>query len=395
MDFIDQLQSLSSTIPKQMDKILTEESTKHALVLPFISALGYNVFNPSEVVPEYNADFGTKIADKCDYAIFLNGSLIMLIECKWAGKDLEKKDEDQLRQYFAACPAVRFGVLTNGLVYRFFSDTESHNTMDEKPFLEFDMRDVKQPLVKELKRFTKSTFDAQLLANVAEELKYTTEIKRIVTSEFATPSPEFVKFFASQVYPGKKVTQHIIEKFSVLTKNALKHFVSDRIADTLKSAQTALDEQDNAQSRGQDADDTENDVPEDGIATTPEEMEAYQIIRAILYELVNPERVAIRDKKKYCGILLDDSQRKPICRFYFDGPEKCVGLFDSEKNEEKVLITQLSDLFSCSERLRDCVRAYDQTPMKSARNKKAEHAPADEGRGEAGNMTGEDISQGQ
>lgn len=390
MDFIDQLQSLSATIPKQMDKLLTEESTKHALVLPFINALGYNVFNPSEVVPEYNADFGTKIACKCDYAIFLNGSLIMLFECKWAGRDLEKKDEDQLRQYFAACPQVRFGVLTNGLVFKFFSDTENHNTMDEKPFLEFDMRDVKQPAVKELKRFTKSAFDAQQLANVAEELKYTTEIKRIVALEFASPSPDFIKFFARQVYPGKVVTQNILEKFSVLTKNALKHFVSDRISHTLKSA---LDEQDKEQSKSQETEVAGDEKAADGIITTPEEMEGYQIVRAILHETVNPERVAMRDKKKYCGILLDDNQRKPICKFYFDDPEKQVGLFDRDKNEEKIVLTKLSDLFKFSDRMKDCVKNYDQLPPKRGRKKAAEPTLPDNGGDEVAET--DDTGSGQ
>ena len=64
MDLIDKLRELSARIPKQLDHIQTEEATKNALIMPFISALGYNVFDPTEVTPELNADVGIKKGEK-------------------------------------------------------------------------------------------------------------------------------------------------------------------------------------------------------------------------------------------------------------------------------------------------------------------------------------------
>ncbi len=78
MDFIDRIRDLSTRIPKQLEHIQTEEATKNALIMPFISALGYNVFDPTEVVPEFTADVGIKKGEKVDYAIHLDGKPIML-----------------------------------------------------------------------------------------------------------------------------------------------------------------------------------------------------------------------------------------------------------------------------------------------------------------------------
>ncbi|MFH0824548.1 MAG: type I restriction endonuclease, partial [Pseudomonadota bacterium] len=186
-DLIDQLRDMGAAIPKWLEFLKTEEATKNSLVMPFIIALGYNVSDPLEVVPEFCADFGQATDDKVDYAVCQHGKPLMLWECKWAGRPLKKKDEDQLRKYFAACPDVRVGILTNGLNYLFFTDLEKSHVMDEKPFLEFDMQNIKEPLVQALKGFTKAGFRPEELTGIAEELKYMTDIRRLVSKEFKDP----------------------------------------------------------------------------------------------------------------------------------------------------------------------------------------------------------------
>lgn len=126
--------------------------------MPFINLLGYDVFNPTEVVPEFTADVGTKQGEKVDYAIFKDDEVIMLIECKKYGADLSEVHTSQLYRYFSVAHA-RIAVLTDGVLYRFYTDLEESNIMDTKPFLEFNMLDVQPPLVSELKRFTKPAFD--------------------------------------------------------------------------------------------------------------------------------------------------------------------------------------------------------------------------------------------
>ena len=114
MDFIEQLHALSAKVQKQKDTIQTEEATKNAFILPFISALGYDVFDPCEVVPEFTADVGIKKGEKADYAIFHDGKVIVLLECKKCGTDLSSCHASQLYRYFSVTEA-RIAILCDGI----------------------------------------------------------------------------------------------------------------------------------------------------------------------------------------------------------------------------------------------------------------------------------------
>ena len=182
MDFSDRIRDLANKIPRQIDHLETEEATKHALVMPFINALGYNVFDPTEVMPEYVADVGVKRGEKVDYAILMDSKPILLIECKSSNTNLNKEHASQLYRYFSVTDS-RFGVLTNGITYQFFADLEEPNKMDTKPFFEFNMLDAKDVSIEELKKFTKEAFDLDDILTNASELKYTREIKRILAEQ--------------------------------------------------------------------------------------------------------------------------------------------------------------------------------------------------------------------
>ncbi len=234
MDFIEQIQAISAKIRKQKDMIQTEEATKTAFVLPFIRALGYDIFDPTEVVPEFTADVGIKKGEKVDYAICLDGKVSILFECKACNSPLGEAQSSQLYRYFSTT-AARLAVLTDGVMYRFYSDTEEPNIMDSKPFMEFNMLDVQENLVPELKRMTKQSFNLDEIISVAGDLKYTREIKRLCSEEFQSPSEEFVMFFARKTYP-RKVTQSVREQFTAITKRALTEFMNDTINDRLRSA---------------------------------------------------------------------------------------------------------------------------------------------------------------
>ena len=203
MDFIEELRNLSARIEKQKDLIQTEEATKNAFVMPFINLLGYDVFNPAEVVPEFTADVGTKQGEKVDYAIIKDDEVIMLIECKKYGEDLSDVHTSQLYRYFSVVHA-RIAVLTDGVMYRFYTDLEEKNKMDSKPFLDFDMLNIQQALVNELKRFTKPAFNLDETLTAASDLKYTKEIRQMMAEQFESPAEDFVRFFLSSVYSGLK-----------------------------------------------------------------------------------------------------------------------------------------------------------------------------------------------
>jgi ubiquinone/menaquinone biosynthesis C-methylase UbiE len=172
MDLIDRLRELATRLPRQIEHIQTEEATKNALILPFIAALGYNVFDPTEVTPELNADVGVKKGEKVDYAILKDGKPIILFECKHHATDLAQTHASQLYRYFSVTDA-RFSVLTNGIVYWFYTDLDAPNKMDAKPFFEFNLLDIRDGDVDELKKFSKSAFDLNHILTTASELKFT------------------------------------------------------------------------------------------------------------------------------------------------------------------------------------------------------------------------------
>ena len=175
MDFKDQIKNLGERVDKLKSQIATEEATKNAFIMPFIQTLGYDVFNPLEIVPEYVTDIGTKKGEKIDYAIFKDDKPTILIECKHWAQNLNLHD-GQLLRYFHVSKA-KFGILTNGITYRFYSDLVEQNKMDEKPFLEFNLNEIKENQIEELKKFHKSYFDAESIVTTASELKYLNELK--------------------------------------------------------------------------------------------------------------------------------------------------------------------------------------------------------------------------
>lgn len=355
MDFSDHLAALAVRIPRQLDHLKTEAAVSAALVLPFIQALGYNIFDPTEVVPEFDADVANRKGEKVDYAVLRDGQPSLLIEVKHHSVDLGAEHASQLFRYFTVTPA-RFGILTNGVIYKFFTDLEEPNKMDERPFLEFSMLELKDPIIDALKRFTKGRFQVDSAVSAATDLKYTNGVKKALASEYADPSEEFVRYFAKQVYGGN-LTPARREAFRDIVRRAFQHFVNETINERL---QTAI-----ASSEPRRAPETEApaDVAADGgdIVTTPEEVEGFHIIRAILAEIVDPERVVMRDAKSYCAILFDDNNRRPICRLYFGSKSLRVGLIDRAKAEQRVALDRLADIYKHAERLRDVVRGYLET----------------------------------
>ena len=236
MDFIGNIKKLAKKALSQKDLLDTEEATKNALIMPFIQELGYNVFDPQEVRPEYTADIGTKKGEKVDYAIFRDDSPAILFECKALGVALDSSHRGQLFRYFSAITKVRFGVLTNGLMYQFYTDLDHKNRMDEKPFLEFDLSNIQGPLVEELQKFTKANFNADTIISRAEELKYTREIKHLLAEEYNAPTKEFVRFCMGRVDGGSK-TKKRVEQFTNFAKRAFREFVCEHSApaDTAES----------------------------------------------------------------------------------------------------------------------------------------------------------------
>nr|DAR64986.1 MAG TPA: hypothetical protein [Caudoviricetes sp.] len=232
MSFEEQLQEFSKKL-EHAKNIKTEEATKMTLILPFFQLLGYDVFNPIEFVPEYTADVGTKRGEKVDYAIMKDGQPIILIEAKYVGEKL-KKHTSQLYRYFSVTPA-KFAILTNGKVYKFYSDLVEPNKMDENPFLEVDLSDIKPAQLNELQKFSKDVFDVDLILGAASELRYIDEFKSILRYEFEYPSDELVRFFLKDVYEGVK-TKNVVDKYRPILHKAMQLYIGGDTGITFNSS---------------------------------------------------------------------------------------------------------------------------------------------------------------
>ena len=350
MDFKDQLLLLAERVGKLKDNVKTEEATKTSFILPFLQALGYDIFNPSEVTPECDCDYGTKKGEKIDYTVSLNDEPIMLIECKHWSADLDKHKAQLFRYYHVS--KAKFGVLTNGIVYKFFADLETPNKMDDKPFFEINMLDLRDSHIDKLKEFCHDQYDINRILNSATELKYVNAIKAYIATQSVDPSEEFTKFVTKQVYDGI-VTKSVMDEFTPMVKRAFQLFTNDYVNNRLKSAITpevpAVDIS------------VENEEPgteESKIITTEEELQGFYIVRAILCNTVDLNRVVDRDAQSYFAILFDNNNRKPICRLHFNGGKKYVETFDENKVGTKHLISSLNDIYQLSDTLIQTVGYY-------------------------------------
>lgn len=342
MDFQTKVKELAKRIDSLRNSVQTEEATKHSFVMPFISLLGYDVFNPNIVIPEFTADIGKKKGEKVDYAIIQDNKPLILIEVKTHTENLDNHDK-QLERYFTVTES-RFGILTNGIEYRFYSDLDKPNKMDSKPFLVINLLSLKDRDIKELERFSKENIDIEKILNMANKQKYIVQIKKIFKEESIEPSDDFIRFFATKS-TDRRLIQPVIEEFKAYLKIAFSEIVNDMVQDKINSLNSQLSVEIS------DKIDEKSEINDEGIITTEDELEGYYIVKSILAEKISLSRIIARDTKSYFGILLDDNNRKWICRLRFNTSQKYISLHEAEKEEIKYPIEKLEDIYSFREKL--------------------------------------------
>lgn len=347
-DFQIEIKKLSTKVTALKNDILTEESTKNAFIMPLIQLLGYDIFNPTEVIPEFIADIGIKKGEKVDYAIMKDNKPIFLIECKKNGVNLNlDKHTSQLHRYFHTTKS-RFGILTNGIQYKFFTDLIETNIMDNEPFLEFDIENVNDLNINELYKFHKSIFNIDLIFNNASNLKYSSLIKKLLINELNSPSDDFIKYITKQVYMGKVVNQKVLDQFTEIIGISFNQLFNDIINQKLQSALNVV--------KNDEIEILENDTK---IITTDEEIESYHIIKSIVRDTIDIKRVFARDKQSYYGILLDDNNRKPICRMHLNGTKKYIGVFNENREEERFELESIDDIYLYTDQILNTISMYD------------------------------------
>lgn len=338
------ISALAERIREHSETIQTEEAVKTSVVLPFLRALGYDVFNPGEVVPEFTADTYGRRGEKVDYAIQRDEEIVLLVECKGLSTQLSDKHLGQLFRYFSVTKT-RFALLTNGREYRFFSDLEEPNKMDQKPFFVFDLLDYSPAALSELAKFTKQDFDVEAILTDAERLKYVSSVKRLLNSWIDQPPEGLVRLVAADVHEGR-LSASVRAMLTGVVHSAFKEIIRDRMRTRLSPV---LD--DNEPQR-------ELEEAEDDVETTHEEIEGFLMVKAMLRGVIDVNRVFIRDARSYCAVLLDDNNRKPLARLHFNRSKKYIGFFDGEK-EDRVLIESLDDFLEAKDRIIATVEKYD------------------------------------
>lgn len=349
MELEEKLYELSERIAKLKDSIKTEEATKQSFILPFFQALGYDVFNPLEFVPEFIADVGIKKGEKVDYAILQDGNPLIIIEAKPHTDNLEKR-ASQLFRYFGTTKA-RFAILTNGVVYKFYSDLDQPNVMDSRPFYTLDMENLSEQSIQYLEKFVRTNLDIDSILSTASDLKYINLTKNAFKDLIENPTDEFVKLILnSGVYDGMK-NQKVIDKFRPITKRAFNQYINDKMSSKFKETLNKSETDDNEQSGSE-------EEKENKVITTFEELNAFAIVKSILRKVVNPNRIVYRDTERYLGILLDDNSRKWICRINLDSKNKHIIISDENKNGVRYDIDSLDDIYSLENQLVESLKKY-------------------------------------
>lgn len=353
MDFAQKVKDLSARSKHATQHAVTEEAAKTAVVLPFIQALGYDAFNLEEVVPEFIADVGIKKGEKIDFAIRIGGKTAILIEVKPINMALGNAQYSQLYRYFATVEA-RLAILINGREVWFFSDIDEKNKMDKKPFFVFDLQNYDDRQVAELARFQKSNFDMDNILEAASNLKYVKAAAAELFKQLTTPDDEFVRFFGKQIYDGT-MTKAAVEMLRPAIQAALDEVIRNRIQERLNVTfgKEATVPETSEKPVSTDA------AVEAEVVTTEDEMQAFMIVRAIGSKSAPLNRITMRDARSYCSIFMDDNNRKPICRLYFNAKNsKSVGIFGPDKTETKYLIEDLTDIFKHADAIEAAIKAY-------------------------------------
>lgn len=349
------LEQLHQRVDSLKDQINTEEATKNAFVLPFIQILGYDIFNPTEVVPEFICDIGTKKGEKVDYVIKKDNEPILIIECKhW--KENADAHNSQLHRYYHVSKA-RFGVLTNGGVYNFYADLAKPNIMDEKPFFTLDLSNLQDSNLKILENFTKNGYNLEGILDSAEALKYIKAIRNEFEKEIQNPSDDLIKLLVSRFF-DKPLTSSRLATFREYSKKAFSGSINESINFRLKNALSINDAIPSKDEEQIVAIDENSDAVK--LITTEEEMEGSQIVKAILREILPAKRISFRDTQSYFGVLLDDNNRKPLCRLHFNSSNKYIELFNNGKeNGERKLLDTLDDIYKYKSELLTTASNYE------------------------------------
>lgn len=296
----------------------TEETTKQALILPMLDILGFHAYDPTKVRAEYSADLpGVKNGERVDYALFCQSIPVILIEAKPYNENLNNH-APQLMRYFNASPEVEFAVITNGREWRFFTDLNNKNVMDDKPFLTINFEKLDQTKITKLSRFCHDNFQADTLRVLAEESVYLSSFTKTISKSLKEVDADFVRYVASHANIGRQLTQKFIDNITPLVKQAVEKAVSEMVVSGLsnnapETIQPAQELKENNENTSEEEMVDIVDPNNSKIITTVREQTMLYFTELLLGE---NEQFEWKDTESYLSILYQGKTNRWIYRYY-------------------------------------------------------------------------------
>ena len=310
MGFQDDLARHADAVRTRAPHVKGEEATKQALIVPLLQVLGYDVFDPREVRPEYIADFATKKAgqfEKIDYAIYYNGAPVLFIEAKPLGAVLEDHS-GQLSRYFNATPSVRVAIITDGVGLRVYCDLQQPNIMDPTPWLEINLLTPKPAEIQALARLRKADFASDGVVSLAEEMVFYNTMMRLLAEQVLEPSEKFVRFVASEIPAVGRITPKVVERLAPILRKAVQSTIVEHVKRSFDQPSPVEAVEPAAHQSAQ--------LPppvvehERGVETTAEELAAFNLISGWIRETYPDAKPAHRDSAAWFTIQSHQNTRK-------------------------------------------------------------------------------------
>ena len=344
MSLLEKLHEFAKEAAYKKDKVKNENETTTSLVLPFFKFLGYEYTNPEEVSQQHPAPFAGNNNLKVDVAIIVKEKPAIVAEVKHHDEVLDKKKHiSQLGKYFSGAGA-SFGILTNGIVYKFYTDVDAKNLIDPEPFFEFDVLDVEthESIVLLLELFAKKTCNLDKARAEAEKLKSISKVKKLF-SELQTlkPTDEMSKlllYIMGEVFKQRK-TQKAIPKFVPIVKRGFQEYIEDCITEETESSKAKSNK---------------------NIKMAIEEIEGFAIVKLVLNEMVDVERLFCRhpQNRSYMAIHIDDHKLKRVCRFWFNGKQKYITIPDEQNKPLRYDVASVYEIYQYADELRKVCKRH-------------------------------------
>lgn len=331
MSFKERLQAHAEHVRKVAHLCTTEETTKQALILPLLDILGFSAFDPSKVRAEYHADFpGVKASERVDYALFCGDQAVMYIEAKSHSENLTNH-APQLARYFNASPNIAISAITNGREWRFFTDLQNRNIMDETPFLTIDVAEISETEAEQLAQFRFDKFQPDTLRSLAEESVYLNALTKAVRSSLRDVDIDFVRYIAGRAGIQRQFTQKFLESITPLAKQAVENAMSAMVVSGLTQKEEAppIETPETAAESDPNAPIIDPENPK--IITTHNERRLLELVKSVLPEDANIEG---KDTERYYSILVDGKVNRWICRYHDNRKRPSVQLHIELKEQD-------------------------------------------------------------